>query len=140
MIKLTKNLLVVCLVVILDKASKWWVVRESFAFFVNRGGAFSVFRHWPFFGLLPILALCLLTGIFLRKYNQLGDIEQTGLVLLFAGSISNLTDRILWNGVIDFLHVFPQNWFNLADIAIAGGVIMVLLDRPIKRWINRPVV
>lgn len=114
------------LVIVLDKLSKWWVVRNNFSFIVNRGGVFSVFDHWPFFGLLPILAFCLLSVVFLRVHKRLSRGEQVGFGLLFGGSISNLMDRVLWGGVVDFLHVFPQNWFNLADVAITGGIILVL--------------
>lgn len=55
------------------------------------------------------------------------------LALLVAGSTGNLTDRFVRGSVTDFIH-FPY-WpaFNLADIYIVAGVLLlirVLLIRP----------
>jgi lipoprotein signal peptidase len=48
-------------------------------------------------------------------------------VLLLGGGLSNLIDRCFGQGVMDFINLplFPS--FNLADIYICLGVIMLLL-------------
>ena len=53
--------------------------------------------------------------------------------LMFGGGFSNLIDRIFRNGLVrDFLNVGIRNLrtgvFNLADVALTGGVIVLILQ------------
>ncbi|MEM7020129.1 MAG: signal peptidase II [Pseudomonadota bacterium] len=55
------------------------------------------------------------------------------LALILAGAIgNNLSDRLLFGYVIDFIDVYYQNWhfptFNVADSAISVGAVMLLID------------
>jgi signal peptidase II len=47
--------------------------------------------------------------------------------MLAGGAIGNVLDRIIEGAVIDFLK--PPNWpaFNLADMAIVGGMALLVL-------------
>jgi signal peptidase II len=55
----------------------------------------------------------------------------SSIELIAAGGISNLIDRFIYNGVIDFISLsfFGTHLFvcNLADIYITLGAIMLLL-------------
>jgi len=55
-----------------------------------------------------------------------------GLAFILGGAIGNITDRLLYEGVIDFisLHAGGYYWyiFNLADIWISLGVGLILFD------------
>jgi len=57
-------------------------------------------------------------------------IERLGFALIAGGAIGNVIDRSGDGFVTDFLdfHVFGWHWptFNLADIAITGGVLVLL--------------
>ena len=48
-----------------------------------------------------------------------------GAALILAGGISNLFDRILWGQVIDYLGFFKLTVFNLADVLLIIGAILV---------------
>jgi signal peptidase II len=52
--------------------------------------------------------------------------------LIIGGAVGNLIDRIINGYVVDFIDVYYNDWhwpaFNLADSAITGGVILLLLD------------
>ena len=52
--------------------------------------------------------------------------------LVLAGAIGNLYDRIVYGYVIDFIHVYYDNWhfpaFNIADSAICIGAALLLFD------------
>ena len=57
--------------------------------------------------------------------------KQYSLFIIFAGAAGNLYDRIFFKAVPDFidLHVGNFHWFvfNMADIFITFGVIMLIL-------------
>jgi signal peptidase II len=54
------------------------------------------------------------------------------IALILGGAIGNVYDRVVHGYVVDFLHVYWQNWhfpaFNLADTAITIGAGMMILD------------
>lgn len=54
-----------------------------------------------------------------------------GLTLFVAGGVSNWVDRVLHGSVIDFINVgvgpLRTGVFNVADVAIMGGVAILLL-------------
>lgn len=56
-----------------------------------------------------------------------------GELLVCVGSFSNIIDRLLYNGVIDFIKLTYYNiwaWpiFNIADVCIVLGVIIMLIQ------------
>ena len=56
----------------------------------------------------------------------------TAIGLIIGGAVGNVIDRMVYGAVADFflLHAFGYNWyvFNIADIAVVGGVILMALD------------
>jgi signal peptidase II len=48
--------------------------------------------------------------------------------LLLGGALGNLADRVRDGAVIDFIDLPLWPTFNLADVAITVGVLMLLLD------------
>jgi signal peptidase II len=56
-----------------------------------------------------------------------------GLTLLAAGGASNWADRVVHGRVVDFLNVgigpLRTGIFNVADVAIMGGVVILLLTQ-----------
>ncbi len=136
-------------VLVLDQASKWWVlenfleyeVREVWPVFnltlvFNRGAAFSFladaggWQHYLFVGLALVVSLVLL--VWLIRLDARRRLEAWALSLILGGAIGNLVDRLRLEKVVDFLqwhwqqHYFPS--FNLADAAITLGVGLLLLD------------
>lgn len=47
------------------------------------------------------------------------------LILISSGTVSNLLDRYIWGGVVDFIKILSYPVFNLADILIAIGLILI---------------
>lgn len=54
------------------------------------------------------------------------------IAALIGGALGNVLDRVRHGAVTDFLgfHVAAYHWpaFNLADVAVVGGVGLLLLD------------
>ena len=55
-----------------------------------------------------------------------------GILLIIAGAISNIGDRLINNYVLDFilLHHNQHFWpaFNFADIYISVGVMIIIIE------------
>jgi lipoprotein signal peptidase len=51
------------------------------------------------------------------------------LGLILGGTVGNLYDRIVFNGVRDFLYFYRVDWpvFNVADCCLVVGAVMLLL-------------
>ena len=52
-----------------------------------------------------------------------------GLALILAGGVSNLIDRAVWGKVIDFVRLTNFSVFNLADILLTSGVLLVIVQK-----------
>lgn len=57
-----------------------------------------------------------------------GGLAPAGLGLALGGAGSNLADRILRGGVVDFVDLRVWPVFNLADVAILAGLALVLVS------------
>lgn len=86
--------------------------------------------------LLPFIAISL--GLFyLLSKQSLPSPMLIGFCFVIGGGIGNVFDRIVYGSVTDFLHinfeVFQTGIFNLADLSIMTGVLIVLLQSILKR-------
>jgi signal peptidase II len=93
------------------------VNNEGIAFgFLGDGGALVM--------IVTLVALALVVAWFLLAPARRGVWVAVGL--LVGGALGNLIDRITDDGVTDFID--PPLWpaFNVADIAITGGVIVLI--------------
>jgi len=100
----------------------------------NTGAAFGSFKgNNTFFILVSIIALVVVTVLLMRR-RQPDALRDLSLALLLAGILGNLTDRLLYGHVIDFLlfnlHVrYADPWpaFNVADSCISIAVVLFII-------------
>ena len=95
----------------------------------NPGIAFSFLRDLPEYIRLPILVAAASIGIAVAAHIALRTRDGTmrlAAVLIMAGALGNLGDRVLNGWVTDFIQVrwFPFI-FNVADVAITIGAILL---------------
>jgi signal peptidase II len=95
----------------------------------NRGVAFSMFSGQ---GLgLTLFTAALIAGIvgWLATHPRAPKLLRTGLWLIAGGGLGNLYDRLAFGGVSDFIELaFTRlTVFNVADICICFGAVLVLL-------------
>jgi signal peptidase II len=100
----------------------------------NTGAAFGSFRGNNTFSIvISSLALVVVLGLLLRARapDRWRDLS---LALLLAGILGNLTDRLLYGHVIDFLlfdlhipYAHPWPAFNVADSCISVAVVLFVI-------------
>lgn len=107
--------------------------------YVENTGAFLSFGDdWSpaaSFWLMNVLPLLFLVGLFvyaIRKTATATLMSIFPFLLIFAGGLGNITDRIMYNRhVTDFMNLGIHNLrtgiFNVADVYVTAGVIMLLL-------------
>ena len=77
-------------------------------------------------GVTIVLLVGLLVFIALRGGE--GWLVWLPAALLLGGALGNLADRVRDGAVIDFIDLPLWPTFNLADVAITAGVLLLLLD------------
>jgi signal peptidase II len=100
----------------------------------NTGAAFGSFKgNNIFFIVVSIVALLVVLVLLVRR-RRLDPWRDLSLALLLAGILGNLTDRLLYGHVIDFLlfnlHVrYADPWpaFNVADSCISIAVVLFII-------------
>lgn len=132
-------LIVALFVVVCDQASKALVVAQiypgerieifsllSLERTSNSGIAFGLAGHVP--SLVLILVAAAIVVVLLLLGTQMkwrGSSIAIGLIL--GGALGNLLDRIFRGSVVDFIDLPHWPTFNLADVAITVGVVLLIL-------------
>ncbi len=137
------EILIVCILLIIDQGSKFLlesiltqgsiqIIPNFFKLDItyNTGAAWSILSGNVWF--LIILSFLIL-GILIYMYPTIHDSKQKSISysLLYAGTLGNLIDRIVFGYVKDFFSVrlfhyqFPV--FNFADIFIVCGAILLII-------------
>jgi signal peptidase II len=110
----------------------------------NTGAAFGSFRgNNTFFVIISLVALVVVT-ILLVRHRRVDPWRDVSLALLLAGILGNLTDRLLYGHVIDFLlfnlHIrYADPWpaFNVADSCISIAVVLFIIHSFGKKDVSR---
>lgn len=99
----------------------------------NSGAAFGIFQNATI--LFTVLTIAIVFGIMwylLKESNNVGIFLKLPLVMILAGAIGNLIDRIRLGYVVDFIHSplgglynFPV--FNFADIYVTCSAIFLII-------------
>ncbi len=112
----------------------------SIQYLKNTGAAFSILENQTI--LLVVTSIICISVIvyYLKKEENLTPLMSISFGLILGGIFGNLIDRIINQGVIDFLSfkIFKYNFpvFNIADIGITIGVFLLLIiyiSRDIKK-------
>jgi len=100
----------------------------------NTGAAFGSFRgNNTFFIAISCAALVIVVSLLLRAHTR-DRWRDLSLSLLLAGILGNLTDRLVYGHVIDFLlfdlhipYAHPWPAFNVADSCISVAVVLFII-------------
>jgi signal peptidase II len=139
------------LVFVVDQASKFWfdnnlsmyqqivIIPDYFSWTLayNTGAAFSFladaagWQRW-FFAAIALVVSAVLV-VWLKRLKPGETWLAVALALVLGGALGNLVDRVIFGHVVDFILLhWHQQWyfpaFNVADMAITGGAILLALD------------
>jgi signal peptidase II len=94
----------------------------------NTGVAFGLFPGQRLFLILIGIIVCFLVVYYHEKSGNKNLLLNVYLGLILGGSLGNLFDRVVSGYVTDYMdfRVFPV--FNLADMCINLGVILIILN------------
>ncbi len=150
---LRAGLIAAAVTLVLDQASKQWLLRvfdlprrgafEGTSFFDlvmawNTGISYGWFQNQGPVGQSLLVALKAVAVVVMAVWMARSQtwLASLGLGLIIGGALGNAIDRLLYGAVVDFalLHIqiggTTYNWyvFNLADVAIVAGVVGLLYD------------
>jgi signal peptidase II len=134
---------------IIDQLTKYWTVKTlalhesyqvlsffNFTYARNYGAAFSFLGDaggWQKYLFTAIAFVVSAYLVYLLKHNRQAQYwSNIAFALILAGAIGNVTDRLMFGYVVDFLDFdlgfYRWPTFNVADIAIFIGAAMILLE------------
>jgi signal peptidase II len=97
----------------------------------NTGISYGLLGDLPLVVLGALIAVAM-AALVVWWWNARHPLVQIGLMLCIGGALSNAVDRVLFGAVADFFHFHWQQYsfyiFNLADVAITAGVLLLILD------------
>lgn len=139
------TILLACFMI--DQISKWIILEQVMlpprvigvtSFFnltlnFNTGVSFGYFKEtlaeWP--TVLAGTKGLIVVGLVIWASLTNSGVERIGLAMIAGGALGNAIDRWRQGAVTDFLDFHWANWhwptFNMADVAIVGGVALIFL-------------
>lgn len=96
------------------------IKNTGIAFGMNSGNIKNIF--------ITILFLALIINFVKKQFKFIDKKTMFSLSLMFGGGISNVIDRILRGGVLDFIKISTFPIFNIADISIVVGWILLIIN------------
>ena len=136
------------LVLIVDQASKWWVINVVMnpprvipvtPFFNlvmgwNRGISFGLMNRESALSawILPLVAVVIVAVLSVWLWRNDRPVVAVAIGLVIGGALGNVVDRLRFGAVADFLdfHAAGFHWpaFNVADAGITVGAVMLVLE------------
>ncbi len=130
-------------VLFLDQITKRWIVKTMFygdskniignflrfTYFRNPNSVFGLeFGGAVVSTLLTVIAFIFVMFLFFKGDNRFSLVSFS---LIIGGALGNLTDRIRYMEVIDFIDVGVKRWrwptFNVADSFVTIGLILIII-------------
>jgi signal peptidase II len=104
---------------------------ENKGAFLGMGSDLSDTSRLIFLLILPILVLGYVV-YYILKNKTLDRLSLIAFCCIIGGGIANVYDRIVYGSVTDFFHidlggVFRTGIFNVADMSVSAGMIMLLV-------------
>ena len=93
----------------------------------NTGIAFGLKINQNLILLGTIILLFFVLKIVKKELDTTKKLSQASILLILAGAVSNFMDRLMVGSVTDFISFNFWPSFNLADVFIVAGVLMIVV-------------
>ena len=131
------------IIIILDQLTKYLVVENigktqvvtlipkvlDLVYVKNTGAAFSIFENhtWILGTISVVFCVAIVIYMLINKPKHKLSLISAGLLL--GGALGNGIDRVIRHYVVDFIELtlFTFPVFNLADIAITVGALLIIV-------------
>lgn len=100
----------------------------SFGFYKNYAGAFSLPIAGWLYNMAGIILLAIFIYLFLKEHKNVYSLQLTAYSFIILGGVSNIFDRLFYGYTIDYINFFNFSFFNLADIMLIAGIILLLIQ------------
>ena len=123
--------------IVLDQLTKYFAITAKPDFDVignflrlqyieNTGTIFGLFEDANVIFLVIAIILCFLIGWYMKENVEKKTLKEKAFMLILAGGIGNIIDRI-WRGfVIDFISLKWVGIFNFSDAFVVIGVVFLI--------------
>lgn len=95
------------------------VTNDGMAFGFNSGNTKNIF--------MTIFVIGIITNFIVKQIGQIDNKTSVALGLILGGGLSNLIDRLVRHGVLDYIKFGHFFTCNIADICIFIGWIMLIV-------------
>ncbi len=128
--KYLKDFIFVLILIVIDQLTKLYFIGKhiylfkyfSFNFVANTGISFGFFKGYNILFILISLLVILFVFYFYNKEKK----HSLAFNFILAGAFGNLIDRIFRGYVIDFVDLGFWPVFNLADVFVTCGALLLL--------------
>jgi len=134
--------LIIVLLIGIDQISKVWalsslkemssvpIIKNVFhlTYVENRGAAFGLLQNNQSIFIIVALTASVF-GLYYLHTKKVNILGKTGIILIIAGAIGNLIDRVRLGFVVDYFD-FRFIWeyvFNVADVFVVVGTIVLCI-------------
>lgn len=131
-------------IIVIDQYTKWWALNSlyepreinrflTFDLVLNRGVSWGLLHSadtssFILVGIMSVSVVLILLWFTISQWRERFSI--VGETLVLSGAISNLIDRVLYKGVVDFIVLSYNDWswpvFNIADCCIVLGTFLII--------------
>ncbi|MBD3360745.1 signal peptidase II [Candidatus Peregrinibacteria bacterium] len=131
--------LITSILIFFDQITKWLILTNQdkiysitgdffqFQYSENTGIAFGIPIRQDILIIITIVLLLFVIYLYTREFKIEKKLSQTTAVLVLAGGLGNLIDRVFRGYVIDFISIWKYPDFNIADIYITVGVLLMIV-------------
>ncbi len=149
------------LVVAIDRGYKWWMLNIydiasrgtvtitpffDITLIWNKGISYGLFQQNSDLGryILIAIILCIMAVLVVWLSRAQGYLIAVAIGLVLGGALGNVIDRVVYGAVADFFsfHFWGYYWyvFNLADVWVVAGAVLLLYDSMFNEVPDKDVV
>jgi lipoprotein signal peptidase len=116
--------MILVILFIIDKIIKVFIINSGGLIFVNNGMLFGIIIEPVFF-----LSILIVISLLVLNYYHNELFRSPSIKIIVFGAVLNITDRLIWGGVVDYINIFRIFIINPADVIIMVGILYLIYSK-----------